>query len=121
MRQAARTSLGKPFTWRPRIFRSWAADQRHAAAVLGSARRLSTTDRAAVERWLRLASDWGFSAACKGVGDRPETVVEVYGPLELVPIAIIYPDGDRGFIFEQFDGNIQEATSIDAALAFVFL
>lgn len=119
MRQATKALPPAPFTWRPRIFRSWTADQEHAASVLQSARSLSTADRMAVDHWLHLGSDWGFNAACKGFGDGPETVVEIYGPLELVPIAIIYPDGDSGFLFEQFDGRIQEATSIDAALALV--
>lgn len=119
MRQGARSLPVGSFTWHPRIYKSWTADQEHAASVLQRVRSLSTAEKIAIGQWLRKGSDWGLNAVCKGVHDGPETVVEIYGPLELVPIAIIYPDGDRGFLLEEFNGRIRETPSIDAALALV--
>jgi hypothetical protein len=119
LRQAARITRDRPFTWRPRIFRSWCSGQEHAAGVLESARGLSAADKLEIEQWLQKASDFGYTAICKRVADGPENLIEVYGPLELVPTAIVYPEGDHGYVFEGFDGEIRETMSLCDALDFV--
>lgn len=88
----------------------------HAASVLQSARALSGDDKRFVEEWLREASDWGLNAICKAVGGGPDIVIELYGPLELVPVAIVYQAADDEFVLEWFDQEFYETTSIADAL-----
>ena len=87
--------------------------------MLESTRVFSAADKLEMKDWLKRAADFGYNAICKGIADRPENLIEVYGPLELVPVAIVYPEGDHGYVFEGFDGEIRETMSLCDALDFV--
>lgn len=59
-----------------------------------------------------------MSASCQSAGGDRADLVEVFGPLELVPIAVIYPDEQNGFVYELYDGQRFEAETVKGALAF---
>jgi hypothetical protein len=108
----------RPISDHPRIYADWVETPNLRPSLLQRARKLKGFEKRAVAQWSAAAQDWGMSATCVAAQGSDEILVEVYGPMELVPIAAIYPDGDDGFLYELYNGEILEAATIEEALAF---